>query len=52
MITVIEDRKKTTEYEGFIKESPATGHIEMDQVTVLHQVSQSVGPGGVIDKSE
>jgi hypothetical protein len=30
MITMIEDRKQTTEYEGFIKESPATGHIEMD----------------------
>lgn len=52
MITVIEERKQTTEYEGFIKESPATGHIEMDQVTVLHQVAGSLGPGGIIDKTE
>jgi hypothetical protein len=35
-ITTIEDRKKTTEYEGFIKESPATGHMDIEQTTVLH----------------
>jgi hypothetical protein len=51
-ITKIEDRKKTTEYEGFIKESAATGHMELDQATVLHQVQLSVGPGGLIDKQE
>lgn len=51
-ITVIESRKQTSEYEGFIKESLATGHIELDQATILHQVSVSVGPGGHIDKAE
>ena len=51
-ITTIEDRKKTTEYEGFIKESPATCHMDIEQTTVLHQVSPSVGPGGLIDKAE
>lgn len=52
MITTIEERKQTSEYEGFIKESPATGHIEMDQTTVLHQVTVAVGPGGLIEKGE
>jgi len=36
IITQIEERKQTTEYEGFIKESTATGHMELDQTTILH----------------
>ena len=29
-ITVIEERKKTTEYEGFVKEANATGTLECE----------------------
>ena len=51
-ITLIEERKKTTEYEGFIKEVKATGYMDVPAVTCLERVGMSVGPGGVIDKAE
>ncbi len=51
-ITVIEERKKTTEYEGFLKEIQATGFVESsDGVTCVAQVKPVViGAGGKIDK--
>ena len=52
MISKIEIAKQTSEYEGFIKESPATGNMDLDQATVLHQVKMSLGPGGIINKAE
>jgi len=49
-ITEIEERKKTTEYEGFIKEATATGNMDTQGVTCFEKMSSSVGPGGFIDK--
>lgn len=51
-ITEIEQRKQTSEYEGFLKEGTATGQIEIDQATCIHRVGQSLGPGGIINKEE
>jgi hypothetical protein len=51
-ITVIEEKKKTAEYEGFLKEVQATGFVEQsDGVTCISQIKACViGPGGKIDK--
>lgn len=49
-ITEIEERKKTTEYEGFIKEASSTGSMDINAVTLFEKISSTVGPGGVIDK--
>lgn len=49
-ITEIEERKKTTEYEGFIKEACSTGSMDISAVTMFEKIGASVGPGGVIDK--
>ena len=50
-ITLIEEQKKTTEYEGFLKEIQATGFVEQSEgITAMHQVRPVViGPGGKID---
>ena len=34
-ITVIEEKKKTPEYEGFLKEVTATGYMDIEGITVL-----------------
>ena len=49
-ITEIEERKKTTEYEGYCKEATATGSLDLEAVTCLEKMSLTVGPGGFIDK--
>jgi len=49
---VIEERKKTTEYEGFIKEAPITGSLDVDACTVIERVGSLVGPGGTVNKEE
>lgn len=51
-ITEIEERKKTTEYEGFIREATATGSMDISDVTCMHKMGTSVGPGGSIDKEQ
>ena len=51
-ITKIEERKKTTEYEGFVKEAQATGLLELDRTTVMENIGCLVGPGGTIPKEE
>jgi hypothetical protein len=51
-ITKIEERKKTTEYEGFIKEAQATGTLDLEGIICIEKVGVMVGPGGVIDKQE
>lgn len=51
-ITKIEERKKTSEYEGFIKEGQATGYLDVDSAVCIERVGTLVGPGGVIDKNE
>lgn len=51
-ITLIEEQKKTTEYEGFLKEVQATGFVDAsDGITCISQVKACViGAGGKIDK--
>lgn len=51
-ITLIEEQKKTTEYEGFLKEVQATGFVDAsDGFTCISQVKACViGAGGKIDK--
>jgi len=51
-ITLIEEKKKTTEYEGFLKEVQATGFVDQSEgITCMHSVKPVViGPGGKIDK--
>jgi hypothetical protein len=49
-ITEIEEQKKTTEYEGFIKEATPTGSMDVPAVTCLEKIGLTVGPGGFIDK--
>jgi hypothetical protein len=51
-ITLIEEKKKTTEYEGFLRELQATGFVEgTDGITSMAQVKPMViGAGGRIEK--
>jgi len=35
-ITLVEDKKKTTEYEGYLKEVTATGFSEIEGITTLN----------------
>lgn len=51
-ITLIEEKKKTTEYEGFLRELQATGFVEgSDGITTMAQVKPLVvGAGGKIEK--
>ena len=51
-ITKIEERKKTTEYEGFIKETGMTGNLDLDACTCIEKIGTLVGPGGVVNKEE
>jgi hypothetical protein len=51
-ITKIEERKKTTEYEGYTKEATATGSMDLQGVTCMVKVGPCIGPGGVVEKQE
>ena len=51
-ITKIEERKKTTEYEGFVKEAQATGSLDLDRTTVMENIGCLLGPGGSVPKEE
>ena len=51
-ITKIEERKKTSEYEGFIREAQATGLLDLDRTTCMENVGRLLGPGGTINKDE
>ena len=51
-ISKIEERKKTTEYEGFIKEASLTGTLDVDACTCMEKVGTLVGPGGTVNKEE
>ena len=48
-ITLIEEKKKTPEYEGFLKEVSATGFMEIEGITTMNTISVAVGGGGLID---
>ena len=45
-ITLIEEKKKTPEYEGNIKEVSATGFMDIDGVTATAKMNQIVAAGG------
>ena len=45
-ITLIEEKKKTPEYEGNIKEVSATGFMDIDGVTATAKMNQIVVAGG------
>jgi|TARA_B110000285_G_C15127831_1_gene621446 hypothetical protein len=49
-ITVIEQRKRTPEYEGNLKEVSATGFMDLNGVTAIGKMSQTVLAGGVSEK--
>ena len=51
-ITKIEERKKTSEYEGFIKEAAPTGSLDLDGTTCMVNIGSLVGPGGVFSKED
>lgn len=51
-ITVIEQRKKTPEYEGNLKEVHATGFMDLNGVTAIGKMNQTVLGGGVVDKPQ
>jgi hypothetical protein len=50
-ITDIEERKKTPEYEGNIKEVQATGRIDLEGVTCIAKPDQVVLAGGQNEKT-
>lgn len=50
-ITVIEERRKTPEYEGNIKEVQATGYMNINGVTAIGKMSQVALAGGLVEKS-
>ena len=51
-ITNIEERKKTPEYEGNIKEVFPTGYMELDGATAIGSMKQVVLAGGLIEKHD
>ena len=51
-ITKIEERKKTSEYEGFVKEAQATGSLDMDATTCMENIGSLIGPGGTVSKED
>lgn len=51
-ITKIEERKKTSEYEGFVKEAQATGALELDATTCMENMGSLIGPGGTVSKED
>ena len=51
-ITQIEERKKTPEYEGNVKEVQATGQQDQNGVTTMCRLSQVVLAGGLSEQPE
>ena len=49
-ITVIEQRKKTPEYEGNLKEINATGFMDLNGVTAIGKMTQTTIAGGLTDR--
>ena len=49
-ITVIEQRKRTPEYEGNLKEVSATGFMDLNGVTAIGKMSQTILAGGVSER--
>ena len=51
-ITKIEERKKTSEYEGFLKSATATGSMDLDQVTCISKLGREIQAGGTMVSKE
>lgn len=51
-ITIIEQRKKTPEYEGNLKEVSATGFHDLDAITCMTKMNQVILAGGVSEKAD
>ena len=51
-ITKIEERKKTSEYEGFVKEAQATGSLELEATTCMENMGCLIGPGGTVSRED
>ena len=49
-ITVIEQRKKTPEYEGNLKEVNATGFMDLNGVTAIGKMTQTTTAGGLTER--
>ena len=49
-ITQIEERRKTPEYEGNVKEVQATGQVDLNGVTAMANISKTVLSGGLLEK--
>lgn len=49
-ITKIEERKKTPEYEGNVREVQATGQMDLNGVTTMSRLSEVVLAGGISEK--
>lgn len=49
-ITLIEEKKKTPEYEGYLKEISATGFMDIEGITAMSQTAVTISSGGIIDK--
>jgi hypothetical protein len=49
-ITLIEEKRKTPEYEGNVKEVNATGYMDLDGVTAIGRMNQVCCSGGTIEK--
>jgi hypothetical protein len=50
-ITAIEEIRKTSEYEGNVKEAIATGHIDTNGITHIHRIENVVKNGGIVEKA-
>jgi len=51
-IVLIEEKKKTPEYEGFLKDVQATGFLELEGVTVVKTISKALAAGGIPESSD
>ena len=49
-VTVIEERRKTAEYEGNLKEVGATGYHDLDGITAIGRLKKVVLAGGSAEK--
>ena len=50
-ITRIEERKKTPEYEGNVREVQATGSMDINGVTAITRLQQVILAGGLSEKA-
>ena len=50
-VSVIEERKKTAEYEGNVKEVQSTGKMEVDGVTCMAKLGPVILAGGLVEKT-